>query len=245
MTSSSQKYISKELVHFVGRGSTQIEQFDLLLKILNEGWILHRPFNPNVSGNLTVNASASISENEMYAPEIICFADIPFQDLSLHMEKYSYIGISFSKELIVKAGGVPVHYLPKNSNVKRRRSINPEEMQKIISQYGYQSLSEHLQETLSKGEYFDQMLKEYHTLFDEFKRLARNASVSPGVSEIEKRIFSLQKFFDFHVFSYFKFFNHMKADNDSENYYFEREWRIVGNMQFSLNDVDLHLKLTH
>jgi hypothetical protein len=39
------------------------------------------------------------------------------------------------------------------------------------------------------------------------------------------------------LFSYFKFFDHRKAEDDPDNYYFEREWRIVGNLQFEIDDV--------
>ena len=77
MSGLIQRYVSKELVHFVGRGMSSDNQFDLLLKIMNEGWITHPPHNPNISGNLSVNPSTAISQNEMYAPQITCFADIP------------------------------------------------------------------------------------------------------------------------------------------------------------------------
>lgn len=85
--------------------------------------------------------------------------------------------------------------------------------------------------------YFDDMLREYHELFRTFKDMERKQNTSPGVSELSKRIQELQRFFNFHIFSYFKFFDHRKADDDPGNYYFEREWRIVGNLKFELSDV--------
>lgn len=233
----TQRYISKELLHFVGRGMDTGEQFSLFVKILSEGWITHPPHNPNISGNLQVNGEASISNNEMYSPEITCFADIPLEDISLHMGKYSSIGLSFTKDFIAAAGGVPVHYLPIDASVNRLKNLNSEDIQKIVSEYGHDSLAEHMSETVSKGQHFDEMLSEYHELFDIFRTLAREADPTPGVSGLSKRVMELERFLGFHLFSYFKFFDHRKADDDPDNYYFEREWRIVGNLRFTLDDV--------
>jgi hypothetical protein len=213
------------------------DQFNLFLKILGEGWITHPPHSPNISGNLTINTLSAISSNEMYSPEITCFADIPLQDISLHMGKYSSIGMSFSKNFIADAGGVPVHYLSTESKVRRLKNLSSEEIYSIVNKYGGDKLNEHMHETLPKGVYFDDMLREYHELFRMFEHMERQQSTTPGVSELSKRIRALQSFFEFHIFSYFKFFDHRKSDDDPDNYYFEREWRIVGNLQFTLADV--------
>lgn len=237
MSGLTQRYISKELVHFVGRGMDAQRQFLLLQKILSDGWITHPPHNPNISGNLSVNTGVSISANEMYSPEITCFADIPVSDLSLHMEKYSPVGLSFSKEFIAEAGGVPVHYLPIDAQVKRVKNVDAEEIHKLTEEHGPEHLIEHLHEAVPKGRHFDEMLREYHELFSIFQKLAQKEDPSPGVSGLFKRVIELQRFFDFHIFSYFKFFDHRKPDDDPENFYFEREWRIVGNVNFTVDDV--------
>ena len=96
-----QRYISNELTHFIGRGKPINSQYNLLIKILREGWLTHPPHNPNIRGNLTVKPSAKISKNEMYSPQIVCFCDIPIEDLSIHIKKYSRFGISFSKDFII------------------------------------------------------------------------------------------------------------------------------------------------
>lgn len=213
MSGSTQRYISKELFHFVGRGFEQDHQFQLLLKILGEGWITHPPHNPNISGNLHINTSTQIGNNEMYTPEIVCFSDIPIQDIRIHINKYSAFGLSFSKQFIASKGGVPVHYVPQNGAVRE------------------------LYETVSTADYFNRMLAEYREVFRIFWDLARQVDPQPGVSGLFKRVIDLQRFFDFHIFSYFKFFDHMLDDDHEDNYYFEREWRVVDNVQFSLSDI--------
>ena len=237
MSGLTQRYISKELVHFVGRSMSEDQQFELLLKILNEGWITHPPHNPNISGNLSVNTNAAISENEMYAPEITCFADIPIQDLSMHMQKYSSVGISLSKEFIAEAGGVPVHYIPKGAKVKRPRNLDAGDFRKLMLEGGPEKFVEELYEKVSTAQYFDEMLKEYHDLLNIFRQQSKIIDPQPGVSGLFKRILELERFLDFHVFSYFKFFDHTLPDDDPDNYYFEREWRVVGNVKFDLSDV--------
>jgi hypothetical protein len=237
MTGLTQRYVSSELLHFVGRGKDDDDQFRLFMNILDEGWITHPPHNPSISGNLSVNTNSDISNNEMYSPEITCFADIPLHDISLHMDKYSAVGMSFSKDFIASSGGVPVHYLPINSSVKRSKNLSSEDFQTIIAEYGHDSLMEHMYETVPKSLYFDDMLREYHKLFKIFNDMESELSTSPGVSELSKRIRELKRFFDFHIFSYFKFFDHRKVDDDPDNYYFEREWRIVGNLNFKVSDV--------
>lgn len=168
MSDITQQYISKELTHFVGRGKQINEQFELFLKIIKEGCITHPPHVSNYSGNLTVNYGAKISENEMYAPEITCFADIPFHDLSLHMDKYSRVGMSFSKDFIAKQGGVPVHYIAKGAVVKRLKVPSFEDIVKKLAENEYESFISDPFSISSKSEYFDEMLEEYSDLFKTF-----------------------------------------------------------------------------
>lgn len=237
MASAPQRYISNELVHFVGRGQERGAQFALLLKILKEGWLLHPPFNPNISGNLTVTTDAPISNNAMYAPEIVCLADIPLDDLRIHAAKYSPIGLTFSKDFIAKAGGCPVHYIPQHTQVRRMKSLSPGRIGQIVAEYGSEHLDEHLMETISKSSYFDEMLQEFHRLFSEFRTIAMQSRETPSVPPLFRKITDLERFFNFHIFSYVKFFDHVLSDDHPDNFYFEREWRIVGNVPFSLDDV--------
>lgn len=44
----------------------------------------------------------------------------------------------------------------------------------------------------------------------------------------------MERFLSFHIFSYLKFFDHSLNDDHEDNYYFEREWRVIGNIHFSI-----------
>ena len=48
---------------------------------------------------------------------------------------------------------------------------------------------------------------------------------------------AVKRFLIFFVFIFMKAFDGSRLDEDPENFYMEREWRIVGNLQFTLRDV--------
>jgi len=274
MGKESQRYISKELTHFIGRGKRTNSQYKLLIKILKEG----RLYNPNVGVNLAVNLSAKISQNEMYLPQMVCFSDIPVEDLTIHKNKFSSIGIAFNKDFIVKQGGVPIHYIPAQSHVRVLLNITPEQSVEFVKPEG----GEHLYKDINEGEYFDEIVKRYHKLFsflhkliveaahyrsmqgtntslhsiwdlpkdgegyplidfphDALRRIQPHINNNPGRDAIwySQQLAQLKHFLDFYIFSFLKFFNHNLSDEHKENYYFEREWRVVGRIQFNMEDV--------
>lgn len=231
---TSQRYVSSELAHFVGQGLEEEQQYQLLLKILNEGWITHPPHNPKIRGNLSVKTSSSFSSNEMYCPQIVCFCDIPIADLDIHITKYSPLGLSFNKDFVVKQGGCPVFYLPLQAKVQIRKEASPEEMMRLLKEDG----SDALFENIGKGQYFDRMTHEFGELMKIFQKLIMENSQSPGVPKEHIRLMELESFISFHIFSYIKFYDHSLTDDHADNYYLEREWRVVGNVEFDLNDVE-------
>ena len=96
----TQRYISDELTHFVGKSlSNENDQYSLLVSILKSGWLTHPPHEntDTNSGGLTLSRHMKVSENLMYAPEVICFCDILLDDIGFHAAKYSRIGLAFSK----------------------------------------------------------------------------------------------------------------------------------------------------
>ena len=117
-----QRYVSKELTHFVGRNlPCEEKRYRLLLKILKEGKLIapNPPFgirgsSEKVSRNLVVNAAVPFSEGA-YHPQVVCFCDIPVGDLGIHMGKYGNFGLSFEKSFLLKNGANPVFYIATES----------------------------------------------------------------------------------------------------------------------------------
>ncbi len=208
-----QRYVSKELTHFVGRTLTEEEdQYKLLIKILKSGWLSPPPHEHISVIILDITTNARISENEMYSPMAVCFCDIPVDDLGLHISKYSPFGLSFLKLFIVQKGANPVFYISKNSTLSATDS--------------------HLRSDL-----FDEMLRKYQELSSLSAELRRQHGLSPQISRALTELLSLEQFLNFQVFSFLKCFDDKKPDDDPDNFYMEREWRLLGNLDFQLDDV--------
>jgi hypothetical protein len=129
-----QRYVSKELTHFVGRNlrkeimdknQRREEQHKILLKIIEDKCIRHSidllqriPDGLKYSSNTCDHfRSGKFSDNDMFLPGMICFCDIPLEDLGIHMSKYSHFGISFQKSFLIERGATPVFYVEKNSAI--------------------------------------------------------------------------------------------------------------------------------
>jgi len=242
----SQQYVSKELSHFVGRAHPEQTQYQLLLRILRSGWLTYSSDNPNESlGEILIHPDAKISKNELYNPGMVCFCDIPVQDLTIHTRKYSCFGLAFSKEFLIKKGGTPVYYLPRKARVRTPKRLSPERMSQLAEKnlsLGRASieLEEEDWEVTTKAEYFDKMLQTYQRMMSLLSELISRTSSGPDPQESVTHYYDLtdlRLFLDFHVFSYLKFFDHDLLEDHPENYYFEREWRIVGSLRFNIDDI--------
>lgn len=234
-----QKYVSKELTHFVGGIlSDEDEQYELLLKILSSGWLTHPPHNPNISGNLSVNVEARISRNEMYVPQVVCFCDIPVGDLDIHMKKYSRFGLSFFKDFLTEKGANPVFYIAANSIV---HEIPTDTLTLIRAAEKAKEKAVDLRDSFKKvarASLFDQRVPEYVDLISRQPKRAFETSTSLEVPSEHLEIRDIDQFISFQILSFIKFFDDRKADDDPENFYMEREWRVVGNIRFNLDDVE-------
>lgn len=101
----------------MGKGKKTDEQYDILKKILSNCCI--GLGNPHLSVH-RYDPSKKLSSNELYDPDMVCFCDIPINDISLHMIKYSVFGLSFKKSYLITKGANPVWYISSNSQTGPR-----------------------------------------------------------------------------------------------------------------------------
>lgn len=214
-----QRYISDELTHFVGKNKSQKEQYNILVKILKEGLLTPDHNDPEKAGYIAISLNGRISDNKMFMPYVICFCDIPINDLYIHMKKYSQFGIGFLKEFLVPKGANPLFYIAKNSRIK-------------TSEVASTAIK-----TTSRADYFDEMFLMCHNLFDELRSLVNNHASSEHRTVVMKKIAAMDLFLIRYIFSFLKFFDDVKKDDDPENYYMEREWRMIDNFSFKMKDV--------
>lgn len=213
-----QRYVSDELTHFVGRGRPEREQFDLLVEILRTGSLTPPPHEPEAGGHVTIDLGAPVSQNRAYDPEAVCFCDIPVGDLDLHIRKYSPFGLAFRKPFVVERGASPVFYVASASTTA------------VPDGNGVRDVD--------RAAYFDLMVREYQRLRDESQdRLQGLGADAKEERDFHERLLRLSHFLDFEVWSFLKFFQYPSADADPENYYMEREWRMLGTLRFGLADV--------
>ena len=235
--SPMQRYVSNELTHFIGKDRSQEEErYEILIEILTSERLMHPPRDPNKSHNLQINLEARISENEMFNPQMICFCDIPIDDLEIHMRKYSRFGISFLKDYLIGKGANPVNYVTKNGSVGSEFA-------------GY----------TNRGKYFDEMVKKCTNLILSIENMFTPEDSTPFTAEpspsytdsvmdvviptgkvlrVSDNPTDVSHFLCFQIFGYMKCFEALLPDDEEQNYYMEREWRVLENINFNLEEVN-------
>lgn len=95
----------------------------------------------------------------------------------------------------------------------------------------------HVDMRVGLAEVYDKGERQWRQLEDQVEQLIKRSKAQPGVPKEQNDLGEFSRFLVFHFFCYLKFFNPAKDDQDDENYYMEREWRVVGNVNFQLQDV--------
>jgi len=215
LMATMQRYISKELTHFIGRGLSEEEQYLLLVDIITSGSLTYLPDMLDVTPHIEIMQRGRISLNEMYKPTVVCFCDIPVTDIHIHMSKYSRFGLSFSKQFLISKGANPVFYVAKNSIVG-----NPAK--------GY----------CARAEEFDKVMDTYQSLFSlVIDALSRREGKGRTPQNATQMFVDVQFFLDHNIFSFLKVFDDSLPDEDPGNFYMEREWRMIDNLRFETDDV--------
>jgi hypothetical protein len=230
---AKQKYVATELTHFVGRGLTTMEeQFRLLVEIVRTGWL--RPSYRGEFGAGTimrVDPSKPLTSNECVRAAALCFCDIPFDDLGIHMEKYSPFGLAFGKRFMLSRGASPVFYVAKNAAVPTSPGIGPktlgdkfqllrDELAAIcvsVDEYAYRR-----NPTGTSGLRFTSKLSSIGTP-EELRMLGKLNAFASDLDQM--------------VFAHLKSFDGLLAEDHLENFYMEREWRKMDGLAFRLEDV--------
>ena len=212
-----QRYVSRELTHFVGRSLQEDdERYALLTQvILREGQLGRSdPEHPSGSGfTLRILGDADPLSNSMYDLPMVCFCDIPQDDFEIHMAKYSQFGIAFQKSFLVGKGARPVFYIPRPL---------PDRGSAYLSDFQY--------------------LSNLNNVFAELVQAAgpnpdKPSPCTEGIRALVSKLSFPMSRLNLDVLSFIKFFDCQASDADPSNYYMEREWRVQGTMSFSLKDV--------
>lgn len=227
-----QRYIGKELIHFVGRSQVNDDKrYELLKKIIEEQLLKANLEYDNKTDNNEQKGIIRVTynpNNPKYQDRIrsscVCFCDIPVQDLKIHMRKYSCFGISFKKEFLVKRGVKPVFYFPIDAfrSEHHRLLVSPN--------------------TLDSYNIFD-LISVGNKIAANFENDKTKYETDPenpnSVIKISQQ-FTFNDWFNelyLSLFYLLKPFKALENDESEENYYMEREWRSPIDIKFTLNDI--------
>ena len=129
------------------------------------------------------------------------------------MNKYSRFGLSFLKRFLIGKGANPVMYVAENSQALAFRlpettRDEPWQRRRVFERY-------------------IELLEEYRReLLEEHRRGNR-----------DKFPIYLEYFLDILVLPFIKYFDASAPDEAEANVYMEREWRVIGDVKFTLSDV--------
>jgi hypothetical protein len=69
-------------------------------------------------------------------------------------------------------------------------------------------------------------------------RLERLKGIFCKNEQLSKNLHIIYNFLFLYVFGFVKGFDSTLAEDDPNNYYMEREWRVIGNIKFALTDIE-------
>jgi hypothetical protein len=211
------KYASEELFHFVGYSSPtdDEENYRKLGYVLRDSCVSHSPHDGSwgTTSYCTQWDSQLITE-QLIVPTVTCYADIPFDSLSIHTSKYGKFGLSLPSWLLIKYGARPVIYIP----------IRFDDWQSP----GLTLLSDI--EAVVKG-FNEQVIEKQPSKINNSRHLGVKPDSSTDAISAVKSIL-LKDFLAF-----IKPYNSELPITHKQNYYMEREWRKYGNMKFETKQV--------
>jgi hypothetical protein len=120
---AEQRYISSELIHFLGRGcASDDERYELLLEIILTGLLKGKSLGDKPDLNVQmVFGGTTLGDRTLYRTSAVCFCDIPLADLKIHITKYKGFGLGFKRGFLVTKGASPVFYVANDSIILEQR----------------------------------------------------------------------------------------------------------------------------
>lgn len=241
-------YVSNHLTHFVGRSlaSDQL-RYELLSTIIRKGTLLDPshlarqdpifrvvyPGDPadeleySSYPNVRHDLGSKLSDNALVQFEIVCFCDIPLEELAIHCAKYGRFGLAFSKPFLIALGASPVMYIPKPGSFE------------MILQEHHSASGELPYEERKNGDranLIDTVFAFYNhkVLYPRFLELQNALPEADSFDDVMKIVKQLrttlfyQTAIEAFIFGHLKFFDPTLPPDHVDNYYMEREWRWEG-----------------
>ena len=241
---SSVTYISPWLTHFVGaKQPTDDSRCDVLTKILGECTLGQWERRGNVfisPGSMIVNSGSLCKDQFITGFRPVCFCDIPESALHRHTSVYGRFGLTFKKDYLVAKGANPVFYVAKGSVACHERPPIPPLAEEDLEADARAALQRHFaalnaaKVPVRRCEFFDRLVADLMKVLPPPWPAGTPGDAHDAVRDVQRRVL-----FDLisHVFAFTKFFDESLPEEDHDNFYMEREWRVRGFVRFEHDDV--------
>jgi hypothetical protein len=166
---------------------------------------------------------------------MVCFCDIPFGELGIHCAKYGRFGLAFEKSFLIDQGAAAVSYVPLNGPIFTQ-------LDEYIPETGatnWQQAAKGPRSELLEGVVHTHHWLQYQEVFL-LESVMRGATKLEEVDKIVKDLRNLifyQVAVEAFLLGYIKFFDSSLPEDDPNNYYMEREWRVTGKVRFKPTEV--------
>ena len=228
-----QRYVSQELTHFIGASLQPNEdaQYQLMRDVLRSGLLRNPKFGDGFGYGISPVAD---SLGESLSAPVVCFCDIPLEHFQIHITKYGRFGLAFRKEFLVACGATPVFYVAKPAVT----------LPVLTAMFNFDRPAHERGPRRDQAALFE--AKPRYVYFELWKQAATRmwfeiSSRAPGTESYE----FMQggwwtdyfEFMNLYIFGYLKYMDVGLADDDPNNFYMEREWRVLNEVRFKLDDV--------
>jgi hypothetical protein len=262
-------YVSNYLTHFVGRSRASDQlRYELLKRIVRGGVLLDPAhigrrdpifqvkMSPGPVGSVPLSAcpgldyssypnvrhdlGSKLSDNSLVQFEIVCFCDIPQEEMAIHCAKYSCFGLAFPRPFLIDRGASPVMYVPRPGWFKaviRSHDCHSGKLDKEVTQVGARApmidaAFDYHNHKLTKDLYMNLqecMGKAFRELksFDDVQSVERDLQAALLYQTTVETL----------IFGHLKFFDPSLPPDHPDNYYMEREWRVAGKVEFAPGNI--------
>jgi hypothetical protein len=207
---TDQRYISNELSHFVGRkliGDIK-SQYSVLKNILDTGSIRHDPQTPHTNGQRSMGLT-----HNLHGSFVTNTMYIP------SMVCFCDIPTSDLAIHTAKYGVCGLSFSKEFLNGKGAAPVFYIEKKEAAE--------------------FDKIAKSFNILIERIFRCDQDEMPTSVQSLLPNKnaVAQIENFLGFKIFGYIQCFDCGLDDGNPKNYYFEREWRSLYDVEFNLNDV--------
>jgi hypothetical protein len=187
-------------------------------------------------GSIMIAGTGSLCRDEYIRFSPVCFCDIPEESLGRHITIYGRFGLAFKKEFLVAKGANPVFYIAKKSLVHYDRPSVPPLTEEDLKANSGEALKKHFG-ALAAGQIPVRRCEFFDCLAADLRKVLLPPWTTTPADAIDPD--HMQIFFNLmlHVFAFMKFFDESLPEENPENYYMEREWRVADSVSFDLGDV--------